>query len=123
MGSQLFREVAAMSMNHDERMKGLTTRSRLVLFAMAFNAHDTGTDSTDARCYFGGWEHLATHYLGYHGGDDTPGEQAVTRAIRELTQRGLITQVGRKHRRGNRVYELHLLFPTSTKRDNEVGKR
>lgn len=89
MGNQLARQVEALAMD-GQRLKGVTPSARLVLFTMALDAHDTGTKTLPPAYYFRGWAHLA-RVLGHDGiYNNRAGEQAVTRAIRQLTKAGLI---------------------------------
>jgi hypothetical protein len=89
------------------RLSGLTPSAHLVLVGMAVNAHDTGTATLPAACYFRGWEHLSI-WLGYDKYDATA-ERAVCRAVAGLTRRGLVEVVARRGgNRGPVVYRLHL---------------
>jgi len=89
------------------RYRDLSANARLVMFTMALNARDTGTEHEPARTYFRGWEHLAQVALARDGYDATI-ERAVNRAVRELVDAGAIKVVGRRHgtRHGLAMYEL-----------------
>lgn len=94
-------------------MKGLSQAARVTLLTMALNAHDVDEKGTLAYCYFRGWNHLG-RMLGYEpaGPDERlskAAEQAVTRAIRELTKAGLIEAIGHINGRSSpMVYRLTL---------------
>lgn len=82
----------------------LTDRARVVLAAMASVAHD----QDDQPVYFAGWEPLALA-LGY--ADPQPNsdaQRAVTRALRCLTDAGLIDADPDKPRHHKRRYQLRL---------------
>lgn len=90
-------------------LPGLSPNARLVLLGMARVAHDKGSppDIPEA-CYWGGWEYLATFWLGYPKYDHAA-EVAVARAIRELIDAGLIVAMGRwGGSRGPRMYRLSI---------------
>jgi hypothetical protein len=87
MGNQLAHHAVALMMD-GTRTKGLTQGARLTLLAMALSAHDTGTKRIPPAYYYRGWRHLGM-VLGHDTWDRTA-EQAVTRAVRQLTQAGLI---------------------------------
>jgi len=87
MGNQLAHHAVALMMDGG-RTKGLDPRARVVLLTMALSAHDTGTKTVPPAIYFRGWHHLA-QVLGYDTWDDTA-QQAVKRAVRQLTQAHLI---------------------------------
>jgi len=105
MGAQLVRVVQAKALGGG--LSGLSSRAMLVLIAMALDAHDTGTEDTPARCYFRGWLPLAL-MLG-HPGLTPGGKSAVARAIRELTDAGLIkVDPGYRGSRFTTTYRLTL---------------
>ena len=119
MGFRLARELEALAMADDPRMKGMTPQARLCLYVMALNAHDDGTKTLPRACYFRGWEHLAGQQ-GYPDQGPTA-KRATMRALGELTDRHLIEQVGRRGSgRGKRVYRLHLWKVTDTSPWNGV---
>ena len=106
MGNQLLRQVEALAMGG--RLDGITNASKTVLFIMALNAHDKGTQTTPEACYFRGWAHIASAALG-HRGLTPAGERAVARSISELTTAGLIkVDVDEAHKRRQQVYRLTL---------------
>jgi hypothetical protein len=103
------REVEAMLLGGDARLKGLSNPAHRCLIWMALNARDSPTDDLPGGCYFRGWEHLA-RMLGYPDTGPTA-ERATMRALAELQQADLIKVVGRRHgARGKRVYRLHLIL-------------
>lgn len=100
VGSQLVRVVQAAVWPR----RDLTDRARLVLAVMASVAHD----QDEQPVYFAGWAPLALA-LGYS--DPQPSsdaQRAVTRALRCLTDAGLITADPDKPRHHKRRYRLHL---------------
>ena len=103
------REVEAMLLSGDARLKGVSSPAREALFWMAVNARDNPSDDLPGSCYFRGWEHLA-RMLGYPDTGPTA-KRATMRALSELTRRDLIEVIGRRHgARGKRVYRLHLIL-------------
>ena len=102
MGWQLIRDGMAQRPNWN-----ISHAAALILYRMAAAAHDKDTSEYSARYYFGGWKPLAAA-LGYQVDDDGPlpaaAHRAVARAIRELTDQGLIKpadsndRAGRHHR-------------------------
>jgi hypothetical protein len=83
-------------------------QARVLLVVMAHHAHDN-----DRRpSYFAGWARLA-NMLGYEAieGPDSPGHQAVKRAVRELANAGLITGERDRPRSWKRRYWLSLPGP------------
>ena len=87
MGNQLAQHAVALMMAGG-RTKELSPSARAVLIAMALSAHDTGTKRIPPAYYYRGWTHLA-QVLGYP--DLGPGgKSAVARAIRQLTDAGLL---------------------------------
>jgi hypothetical protein len=106
MGRQLFNEVIALSTAGS--LPGLSTTARMVLYAMAHYAHDTGhPPDTPARCYFGGWE-LIAGYLGYDKYNRSVHER-IRRAIAELVEAGHIVPQGRRGgRHAPRVYFVNV---------------
>ena len=102
MGWQLIRDAIAQRPNWN-----ISDRAAHVLYRMAVTAQDKDTKEYAARYYFGGWKPLALA-LGYQFEDHEPlprpAHLAVARAIRELTDIGLIKPAddnptaGRHHR-------------------------
>ncbi len=105
VGIQLLAYVEAMAMGG--RLGDLSANAHRCLLVMAFTAHDKGTNDAPARTYFRGWDHLARAAL-CRDVYDAPAKQAVARAVRELTDAGLIKYVGRRNgmRQGRAMYEV-----------------
>lgn len=99
-----------MAMGGDTRLKGIGPGPLLVLWVMAINARDDAEGRDVALVYFRGWPHLAA-VLGYPAWDERA-HRAIARHVADLTSRGLVEPVSRRGRRGNRVYRLHLAFPS-----------
>ena len=107
MGRQLLHRVIVLTKHGS--LPGLSDAARLVLIGMADHAHDTGRPpETPEACYFGGWEHLACGWLGYPK-YDRAAQLRVQRAVKELTDAGLIIPLGRRGgSQGNRIYQLQV---------------
>ena len=86
----------------------ISDRATLVLLRMAHSALDHEGLKHPARQYWGGWELLGMA-LGYEDPTSSAAQSAVARAVRELTERGLLKRVGEQSsRRGHACYELTL---------------
>jgi hypothetical protein len=101
----LWRQVETLGMAG--RLDRLSHSARLVLYCMAMNAHDKGTDTTPRAIYFRGWEHLAHAALGREEYDESA-ERMVARAVAECVATGYVKPVGRRHdsRHGAALYQL-----------------
>jgi hypothetical protein len=105
VGYQLVARVEALAL--DGRLSMLSAPAYAVLLCMAHNAHDSGTKDAPRSTYFRGWEHLARVAL-RRPTYDRPAHLAVARAVRELTDLGLIKRTGRRGEtsHGLVMYEL-----------------
>jgi hypothetical protein len=91
MGAQLLGEaMSAMFWQAAAEKRPLNPGHRLVLVVMARRALDNPTKRHPGRIYWGGWQILAQEGLNYPDWPDEAAKQAVARAIRDLTDRGLI---------------------------------
>jgi len=107
MGGRLCTQVVDLaSLGH---LVNQSDRALAVLFVMASVARDSATRKVDAGVYYAGWELLA-RVLGFKVYNPAA-ERAVARAIRELTDAGLVVREGRPGPRQRQVYRLALPSP------------
>lgn len=107
MGWQLVQQTTALT--GAGSLPGLSDSARLCLQGMATVAHDKGQPpDTPAACYWGGWEYLATFWLGYPKYTNAA-KLRTARAVAELVDAGLVAPMGRwGGSRGPRMYRLNV---------------
>lgn len=105
VGSDLLHRATAIALGG--RLDDVSAAAHCCFFVMAFVARDKTTKDAPARTYFAGWEYLARVALGYSEYDETA-RRAMSRAIKELIDVGVIKPTGRRHgvRQGMVMYEL-----------------
>jgi hypothetical protein len=109
MGNQLARQLLVLRAGLE-----VSDRAFVVLLRMSMTALDRDRKDQPGRVYFAGWEVLAMT-LGYDDPKGAAAEQAVARAIRELSSKGLVKRVDikpRGRRRRTAAYELTFLDQT-----------